>query len=449
MSNHIEKALLLFERRPEAAAKEVLAAIAENPNDSYLHALLSLCLMNSKDPEGGLTSAKNAIRLDPEHPFAFYALAKCHYDGLNMLEAEVAIDEALRLEPWNANYWGLLSNIQIENGELKEALESAETGLSMEPGDVHCHNLRALIKTRLGSKDEAKESMDTALAADPENALTHAYRGWALIEHHDHAESIKHFREALRIDPTLDWARQGLLKALQVRHWVFQLQLKLGWRGCLAIVAGFAGLLAILHYSFKAPGGLAGEVLQVAKNGCLLGIALFFLMPLVPHTVLLDPFMRFLLLFDRDGRLVMTREERLFSSHLMGFILASGLGIVLGLTVSAWWTLAVLLFAYFITIPFTFAPEKRDKELWITMTACAFLCGGMALLFTLQQSSWNGLRVFLAMSLTKGLVSAGGAKAIIGAIGLGAAATAMKDKEKKKLREQMLSQTSDLPPAAK
>ena len=55
MSNHIEKALLLFERRPEAAAKEVLAAIAENPNDSYLHALLALCLMNSKDPEGRRT----------------------------------------------------------------------------------------------------------------------------------------------------------------------------------------------------------------------------------------------------------------------------------------------------------------------------------------------------------------------------------------------------------
>ena len=443
MSNHIEKALLLFERRPEAAAKEVLAAIAENPNDSYLHALLALCLMNSKDPEGGLTSAKNAIRLNPEHPFAFYALAKCHYDALNMLEAEVAIDEALRLEPWNSNYWGLLSNIQIENGELKEALESAETGLEMDPGDVHCHNLRALIKTRLGSMDEAKESMETALAADPENALTHAYRGWALIEHHNHAESIKHFREALRIDPTLDWARQGLIKALQVRHWVFQLQLRLGWRGCLAIVGGLAGLLAILHYSFKAPVGLADELLQVAKNGCLFGIVLFILMPLVPRTVLLDPFMRFLLLFDHDGRLAMTREERIFSTHLLGFILAFGLGIVFGLTTSAWWILAVLVFAYFITIPLTFAQEKRDKELWITMTACAFLCGGLGLLFTFQHIGLNGLRVFLAMSLTKGLVSAGGVKAILGAIGLGAAATAVKQKEKKKLREQMLNQKLD------
>ncbi len=70
------------------------------------------------------------------------------------------------------------------------------------------------------------------------------YRGWALIEHHNHAESIGHFREALRLDPTMEWARPGLIKALEVRHWAFQLQLEFGWRGPVAVICFFAAMLA-------------------------------------------------------------------------------------------------------------------------------------------------------------------------------------------------------------
>ncbi len=451
MNKHLEKALLLFERRPQLAAREILAALAEDHEDPYPHALLALCLMNSNDSEGAFKEAKEAIRLDPEYPFAFYALSKCHYDQNNMLEAEVAIDEALRLEPWNATYWGLLSNIEIENRNYKEALKAAETGLEMSPEDVHCHNLKALIQTRLGNKEEAKHSLDTAMAADPENALTHAYRGWALIEHHNHAESIVHFREALRIDPTLEWARQGLIKALQVRHWAFQVPLKIGWRGAILMIIVFATSLAFLECSVHAPAGTPGEMVQVLKNGCLVGLVVAILVPLLPHTVLADPLLRFLLLFDQDGRLAMTREERVFNVHLMAFIFAIGIGIVYAINFSSWWVLAAIVFLYFATIPLTFGEEKRDRKLWLSMIGCAFLFGTIAMLFATPQYGMGSLRLIVALNLCKGLLAGGtkvlfgaaGFKALFGAIGLGAAATAMKEKEKKKIREQMLNQKSD------
>ncbi len=449
MSKHLEKALLLFERRPELAAKELLAALAEEPDDSYIHALLGLSLMNARDKEGAFTQVKEAITLDPESGFAFYAMAKCHFDALNMLDAEVAIDEALRLEPWNATYWGLLSNIQIEQGELKEALKSAENGLEMSPEDVHCHNLRALLKTKMGQKEEAKHSLDTAMAAAPEDALTHAYRGWALIEHHNHAESIAHFREALRLDPTMEWARHGLIKALEVRHWAFQLQLKFGWRVSVAMICFFAALLAFLQTSANVSAAVPPDTLQIVKNGCLIGIIFFFLMLILRHTFLADPFMRFLLLFDKDGRLVLTREERLFNTHLVAFITAGIIGIVYASNFSAWWMLALIVATYFLTVPFTLAEEKRDKKLWLSMVAVAVLCGVLAMLCATQLIGWAALRMGIAYGLTKGLLTAGGAKAILGAIGMGAAATAMKAKEKQKIREQMLNQQNDSSKKAK
>ncbi len=52
--------------------------------------------MNAKDSVGAFKQVKEAISLNPEDAFAFYALAKCNFDALNMLDAEVAIDEALR-----------------------------------------------------------------------------------------------------------------------------------------------------------------------------------------------------------------------------------------------------------------------------------------------------------------------------------------------------------------
>lgn len=61
--------------------------------------------------------------------------------------------------------------------------------------------------TQLGHKDEAASSLETALFRDPENAWTHANRGWQQLQHGDREQGMDHFREALRLDPTMDWAR--------------------------------------------------------------------------------------------------------------------------------------------------------------------------------------------------------------------------------------------------
>ncbi|MCC7530955.1 MAG: hypothetical protein IT342_20720 [Candidatus Melainabacteria bacterium] len=123
----------------------------------------------------------------------------------------------------------------------------------------------------------------------------------------------------------------------------------------------------------------------------------------------------------------------------MAFITAAIIATVYAINFSAWWVLALLVSLYFLTVPLTLAEEKRDKKMWLTMVAVAFVCGGAGLLCTTQLLGWGALRMGLAYGLTKGLITAGGAKAILGAIGLGAAATAMKAKEKQKIREEMLN----------
>ena len=63
--------------------------------------------------------------------------------------------------------------------------------------------------------DEAIQTMEYALAQDPENELTHATVGWNYLEKGKHKIAVNHFREALRIDPNYNNAKDGLKESLK------------------------------------------------------------------------------------------------------------------------------------------------------------------------------------------------------------------------------------------
>jgi hypothetical protein len=50
--------------------------------------------------------------------------------------------------------------------------------------------------------------------------------GWKLLHDGNPKKALEHFQEALRIDPELDWARQGLLEALKAHHRIYSLVLQ-------------------------------------------------------------------------------------------------------------------------------------------------------------------------------------------------------------------------------
>src|SRR5581483_7555851 len=78
----------------------------------------------------------------------------------------------------------------------------------------------ALVK--LGRKTEAASTIDGALQRDPENARSHANQGWTYLHRGEPKLAMVHFREALRIDPTLDWARAGMVEALKAHNVIYR-----------------------------------------------------------------------------------------------------------------------------------------------------------------------------------------------------------------------------------
>ena len=92
--------------------------------------------------------------------------------------------------------------------------------------NVSCLNARSTALFRLNKKDAAKETIQEALSLDPENYITHTNYGWHHLEKGRHKDAATHFREALRINPNYDYAKQGYKASLKSKlifyRWLLQ-----------------------------------------------------------------------------------------------------------------------------------------------------------------------------------------------------------------------------------
>ena len=225
----MERANLLFSHdRLDLAEKELRAALAAEPQDAMAHALLSQCLSDRKQYSEATREAQEAVRLAPDLDVAHYALARGLLGRERLGEAEAAIKEALRLGPRDPDFHALLGWIRLGREDREGARRAAEAGLRVEPDHAGCANLRAHALVLLGWEGAAGAALQGVLARDPENAFGHANLGWLLLQQGDPPAAMGRFREALRLDPELDWAREGLTAALRQRHLVYRLTLLWG-----------------------------------------------------------------------------------------------------------------------------------------------------------------------------------------------------------------------------
>jgi tetratricopeptide (TPR) repeat protein len=305
MSAHYDRALLLYQQsRYDLAEQELRQAMAEEPNNASAHALLALCLCDRKDFSAATREAEEAIHLAPDVAFTHYALAYILYHRDHLKQAEAAIQQALELAPWDADYHALLASIRLNQRRWPDALAAAEQGLLFDAEHTGCVNVRAMALVKLGRRAEAGATIGEALRRDPEEALTHANQGWTLLEQNQPQKAMEHFREALRLEPNLEWARQGIVEALKARHWLYRQMLRYFlWMGRLSSRAQWGVILGLLF---------AQQILAKAVPPALapLGEIVFWcVIVFVLLTWTADPLFNLLLRMNRFGRLALSREQ--------------------------------------------------------------------------------------------------------------------------------------------
>jgi Tfp pilus assembly protein PilF len=299
-SPHLQRALLLHQQgRNALAEKEVRQHLAAYPEDAFGQAVLALSLLEQEQRDAAEEAARQAIGYAPDLAFTHYVLARVLADRYRFVEAEIAIDEALRLDPEDADYHGVRASIEFQQEDWAEALKAAETGLRFSAEHVICNNLRAMALVKLGRNTEAGLTIRATLAREPESALSHANQGWTLLEQNSRKEAMKHFRESLRLDPTSDWARAGLVEAIKSGNPIYAVMLKyMLWMAKLSsrtrwviIIGGYFGSRILAVMAHDQPGlGPFVNPLRIAY--CVFALLTWLAVPIFNLTLFLHPFGR-------------------------------------------------------------------------------------------------------------------------------------------------------------
>jgi tetratricopeptide (TPR) repeat protein len=318
MSDYLTRAqILLNQSRSDQAEVELRKRLAEQPDDPVAHAFLAISLNAQGKTKEALQEAHQAVGFGPHLSFVYYVLAEVLHESDRYAEAKAAIEEAIRLDPEDADYYGRLSSIQLDLNKWNEAVSAAEEGLAIDPENVTCTNCRAIALIKLGRKTEAGEAVEAALAHDPENPITHANLGWTLLHQNKPNTAMESFREALRLDPTLEWARKGILHAMKARNPIYRLFLNyLLWMSRLSKGARW-GMVIGVYFLFRILSGM-NRAIPALKPILTPILILYLLFVLLTWTA--QPLFNLLLRFNRFGRLALSREEIMASNWVAFFV---------------------------------------------------------------------------------------------------------------------------------
>lgn len=365
MNQHITRAQLLMQQsRFEMAEEQLRLALAENSEDAVAHAMLAICLLERKEYDGATDEARQAIHCAPDESIGFYSLAVIMHERNRLTEALEAIKEAVRIEPWESSYWGTLSGIEASQKRWKECLTAAEQGLEADADDVTCTNLRAQALVQLGRHDEAGATIDAALRKEPGNAVTHANQGWALLHAGEPRQAMEHFREALRLQPEMEWARVGIIEAMKARNFVYRWMLSYFlWIGSLPAGLQIALVLGIVFGNRIIVAVTEAVPVLTSYQGWFIAAYLIFVwMSWVSSTLF-----NLVLMLDPFGRLALNKKEKR-SAVLCGLCILGALGIGLYGTVSfrnidLYWMAAAPMLGLAIPISASFQYEGKRQRL--------------------------------------------------------------------------------------
>lgn len=306
--------------RHEEAVATLLSHLSRRPEDPV--AFLELAINRMKlDGQLGLAleNARTATGLAPESafPLSLQARILCLLDRPK--EALPLADNALALDPESEDALNAKCLAFIGLSRWKDAESCARDALALDPDDETASNLLAHVLRMQNKLDESDEESKRRLARDPENAFSFANAGWAALQRGDVKGAEAHFKESLRIDPTMEHARDGLKQSYRARSAFFRLFLKWSFflqrfnqQNRMFIIIG-------LVVGFRVLRNLAANVHPLLVIPLALAYYLF-----VFGSWLSSGLANFLLLRDPVARLSLDKSEKLEGAAI-GFCFLGGL----------------------------------------------------------------------------------------------------------------------------
>ncbi|WP_433239336.1 tetratricopeptide repeat protein [Streptosporangium sp. CA-135522] len=235
--------------RPEAAERELRGALVRDPLHVVSHSLLALALISRGAVDEAIAEAGEAVRLAPDRWYPHYMAGQVLYYAERPDEALRAAQAALAIDHGQAQIWELLARLHGEREEWPLMAETARRGLALDPHDSRLVSFLAVALGELGDREQALAVAVDAVRLDPEDPLAHLVHGRVSLAFGSARDAARAFREALRLNPGLDQARELLVVALKRRNPLYRavsrLPGTLGSRRVLALLPMAPPLIAV------------------------------------------------------------------------------------------------------------------------------------------------------------------------------------------------------------
>lgn len=353
--------------------KEALAvieqAVGASPNDPDHHALKALIIATVHNAAKAMDSADQAIRLDPASVFAWFVRSKLYLDIRSLAKAESDARTALRLDPNHSGAANVLSHALRMQGKVAE-----------NAGQIA-----------------------GMLARDPQNHGNHAAAGWNAIQTGKYEQAQTHFREALRLDPDSEFARQGLIESFKARSRLYRLYIRWAlWMSSKSEKFQWGvilGLVVAMQFS---------KVLFTGPFAPLAALLAVFYAIFVLWVHIARGLGNFMLVCDRIARHALRYAEKWEASVVGGCVITS---VLLGAAGAVMWAaerdselaIVLLLFAGCLlaaAIPFshTFTnPSRLGRAIFGTLGSYA-LVAGFAVLLSPWLLAWFSAHTIVGMA---------------------------------------------------
>ncbi len=289
------------------ALEQLDRLIREEPYHGAAHALRALIHADRGHLDRAAHDAATGKQLASDNPFVFYVAGAVALQQGAVVQAIRAAQEAQQLDPTYADAVLLEARARAKAGQWARVIALADRVVEQEPENEEAAVLAALARGVERDSVLDDEAWKSLAGRFPLNPVARAGSGWTRMHAGQIPAARAEFEQALALDPSLPWARQGLVLALKARNPLYALLLRFFlWFSALPTRTRTYVLIGgVLGYNFLRRTARAEPELQPFIAPLLIAYVGFVVL-----SWLADPLLNLLLMARPEGRRLLTPDEK-------------------------------------------------------------------------------------------------------------------------------------------
>lgn len=327
----------VFELLEDARFHEALVVVDgelhEQPDDPDLYAMRALVLLSLERRPEAHAAIDSARGLGPSSPFTHYAAAEVALASGEMADAIHESQAAQAGAPDVPEFALVEARARARAGQWEATRRIAARVIYEDPDNEDAAVLLTAAKAMHAPGPLGDEEWRRLTQQFPTNPWARSGRAWSHLQSGRFREAHDEFAQALALDPSSEWAKQGMVLALKARNPMYALLLRsLLWMGRLPDRTQTALVLGgLLGYNGARSLARTQPELQPILVPLMVAYGLFVLL-----SWLADPVLNLLLMARPEGRKLLRPQDKQ-EAVLVGSCLGAA-SLLLVLALAASWT---------------------------------------------------------------------------------------------------------------